>query len=57
MILRRSNSYYLQWNRNVISKDIGYRQITKFISLKYGINRAKEDLRKTLLILDPVEIE
>ena len=36
---------------------IGYRQITKFISLKYGINIAKEDARKSLLLLDSVEIE
>ena len=34
--------------RNVFSKHIGYRQITKFISLKYGINIANQDARKAL---------
>ena len=53
----RSNGYYFQGIRNVFSKNIGYRQITKFISLKYGIKIAKQDVRKALLILDPVEVE
>ena len=37
--------------------NVGYRQRTEFISLKYGINIAKEDVRKALLILDPEEVE
>ena len=37
--------------------NVGYRQRTEFISLKYGINIAKEDARKALLILDPEEVE
>ena len=28
--------------------NVGYRQMTEFISLKYGINIAKEDVRKAL---------
>ena len=31
--------------------------MTEFISLKYGINIAREDIRKALLILDPEEVE
>ena len=48
----------------IISNELGtplanvvYRQRTEFISLKYGINIAKEDVRKALLILDPEEVE
>ena len=37
--------------------NVGYRQMTEFISLKYGINIAKEDVRKALLILDPEVVE
>ena len=37
--------------------NFGYRQMTEFISLKYGINIAKEDVRKSLLILYPEEVE
>ena len=29
----------------------------ELVSLKYGINIAKEDVRKALLILDPEEVE
>ena len=31
--------------------------MTQFISLKYGNNIAKEDVRKALFILDPEEVE
>ena len=37
--------------------NVGYRQMTEFISLKYGINIANEDVRKALLILDPEVVE
>ena len=37
--------------------NVGYRQMTEFISLKYGINIAKEDVRRALLILDPEVVE
>ena len=47
----------------IISKELGtslanvdYRQMTEFISHKYGINIVKEDVRKALLISDPEEI-
>ena len=37
--------------------NVGYRQMTEFISLKYGANIAKENVKKALLILDPEEVE
>ena len=37
--------------------NVGYRQMTEFISLKYGNNIANEDVRKALLILDPEVVE
>ena len=37
--------------------NVGYRQMTEFISLKFGMNIAKEDVRKALLILEPEEVE
>ena len=37
--------------------NVGCRQMTEFVSSKYGINIAKENVRKALLILDPEEVE
>ena len=37
--------------------NVGFRQMTEFVSSKYGISIAKENVRKALLILDPEEVE
>ena len=37
----------------ITSEDIGYRQMTEIISLKYGVNISKENVRKALVDIDP----
>ena len=36
---------------------IGYRQMTECLSIKYGVNVAKEDVRKALKVVDPNGVE
>ena len=36
---------------------VGYRQMTESLSVKYGINISKEDVRKALKEVDPIGVD